>query len=120
MSRTNLTAKSSTETRILEYLEANASAVLAEKIRAGKKTIAGAMNYAKTEAKKLARGESSICVDDETVFGWIVHFFEENDIAEEKKAQAMRVPGGATVSPKPTAPTPATTAPQSLIDDILM
>ena len=96
----NLDAKTPTETRVLQYLENNASDVLAEKINAGKKTLAGALKYAKDEAKKLAAGESCICVDDATVFGWIVHFFEEDPIAEpEPMKPAVKVPAGVSVKP---------------------
>jgi len=91
----NLQAKTATETRVLQYLEDNASDVLAEKINAGKKTLAGALDYAKGEAKKLANGEGCICVEDATVFGWIIHFFEEEHIAEPKPTKpAVRVPAG--------------------------
>jgi hypothetical protein len=85
-----LTAKNPTEQRVLDYLQANASEVLTERINAGKKTIAGALAYAYGEAKTLAAGESCVCVDDATVFGWIVHFFEEDHI--EEKAKASRGP----------------------------
>lgn len=98
----NLEAKTATETRVLQYLEDNASPVLAEKINAGKKTLAGALNYAKEEAKTLAAGESCICIEDATVFGWIIHFFEEDHIAEpEPKKPAVKVPAGVTVKPAP-------------------
>ena len=51
MSKINLTASNRAETRILDYLEANASDVLAEKINAGGKSLAGAVDYAKEQAK---------------------------------------------------------------------
>lgn len=93
-----LTAGNKTEQRILDYLLANASEVLAEKINAGTKTLAGAMNYAKDEARTLASDGGCVCVDDATVFGWIVHYFEESSVVEEKpeeeKAPAVRLPGG--------------------------
>lgn len=83
-----LKADNATETRVLEYLQANASDVLAEKINAGTKTLAGCIDYAKEQARKIANGASSICVDDATVFGWIIHFFEEDDIKEGEKPKA--------------------------------
>jgi hypothetical protein len=95
--RIKLTADNHTEQRILDYLLDNASDVLIEKINTGKKTLAGAVRYATAEAKKKANGESCVCVDDATVFGWIVHFFEEDDIAEPKKEKArgaVRTPSG--------------------------
>jgi hypothetical protein len=39
------------------------------------------MKYACEEARKLsAKGATSACVKDEIVFGWAMHYFEENDI----------------------------------------
>jgi hypothetical protein len=98
----NLQSKSATETRVLQYLEDNASDVLAEKINAGKKTLAGALDYAKGEARKLANGEGCICVEDATVFGWIIHFFEEEHIEEPKPVKpAVRVPAGVSKKTPP-------------------
>ncbi len=88
-----LKAENNTEERVLKYLQENASAMLAEKINAGTKTLAGAMEYAKEQARNMANGAGSICIDDETVFGWIIHFFEEDDIKEgskPKKVQKVR------------------------------
>jgi len=96
-----LTAGNPTEQRILDYLNENASVVLAEKINAGKKTLAGAVQYATDEAKKLANGGNCVCVDDATVFGWIIHFFEEDFIKEPKKKSGVKLPGGVK---KPTKP----------------
>lgn len=89
-----LKANTPTERRILDYLQANASDVLADKINAGSKTLAGAVEFAKDEARKIAGGEGCVCVDDATVFGWIIHFFEEDSITEKAKRPAVRVPAG--------------------------
>lgn len=91
-----LVADGATEQRILDYLNENASEVLVEKINAGKKTLAGAVKYATDEARKLADGSQCCCVDDATVFGWVVHFFEEDEIQEPKKQTrgTVRTPGG--------------------------
>jgi hypothetical protein len=101
MSTINLTASNPTEQRVLDYLTANASEVLAEKINAGKKSIDGALDYAKDEAKKLASGQDCVCVDDATVFGWIIHYFEEEHITEKKKASPYKLPGNVAVKPAP-------------------
>lgn len=92
----NLTANNVPEQRIKEYLEANASADLADKINNGtpiekdgkslinRKTLEGFFKWATTEARKLAeKGASFACVDDKTVFGWSIHYFEENAIEGE-------------------------------------
>lgn len=89
----NLEAKTLAEQKVKAYLEANASAILAEKINNGvriqkdgkqllnKKTLAGFLQYACEEARKQAdKGARSACIDDETVYGWAVHYFEEDSI----------------------------------------
>ena len=81
------------EERILAYLQENASEELQTKIEVGAiiqigekyllnlKDLTGFMKYAQEEARKLAsKGEQSLCVDDATVFGWAIHYFEEDSI----------------------------------------
>lgn len=90
----NLTANTPAEEKILQYLKENASETLADKINNGtpfekdgkpltnKKTLSCFMKYACDEAKKLAeKGADSACVEDSTVYGWAVHYFEEESIA---------------------------------------
>jgi len=91
-----LEAKNPTEQRVLDYLRANASEILIEKINAGDKTIKGAMSYCKEEARKLGAEGGCVVVDDETVFGWVIHFFEEDELKEPKKPEP-RVAGKAVV-----------------------
>lgn len=89
----NLTAQNKQEELVLKYLQDNASETLADKINNGtpfekdgkpllnKKTLAGFMKYACDEAKSLAgKGATSACIDDQTVYGWAIHFFEEDSI----------------------------------------
>lgn len=77
----NLTANNANEQRVLDYLEANASDVLAEKINGGNKTLNGFFAYARDEAQKLAVNGCA-CVEDQTVFGWAIHYFEEESLKE--------------------------------------
>ena len=91
-----LEAKNAVEMRLLEYLTANASEALAEKINAGAKTLAGAVRHATEEARKIADGAGSVCVDDATVFGWVVHYFEADSIKETKAATRVK-----TAAPAP-------------------
>lgn len=89
----NLTAQNKQEELILNYLQKNASETLADKINNGtpfekdgkpllnKKTLAGFMRFACDEARKLAeKGANSACIDDATVYGWAIHYFEEESI----------------------------------------
>ena len=91
--RLNLETKSKEQELIKAYLEGNASETLAEKINNGtpfekdgrtfinKKTLDGFMKYASSEARKLAsKGANSACVEDKVVYGWAVHYFEEESI----------------------------------------
>ena len=92
--RINLdTKENKTLQRLLDYLEANASDELMEKINNGtpyakdgiqlinKKTLDGFMRYATEEAKKLAeKGATGAMVDDPIVFGWLMHYFQEDEI----------------------------------------
>lgn len=89
----DLEAKTKEQELVKTYLEDNASEVLAEKINSGvrikkdgktlinKKTLDGFMKYASSEARKLAsNGANSACVEDKVVYGWAVHYFEEDSI----------------------------------------
>lgn len=93
MAQLKLTANTPSEQRILEYLQNNASETLAEKINNGtpfekdgklltnKKSLSGFMKYACGEARNLAeKGANSACVEDSTVYGWAIHYFEEDSI----------------------------------------
>lgn len=79
MGRLNLKASTPNEKLVLAHLEKVASDSLAERINNGKKDLADCWTYIVSEAKKLAKKGCAV-VDDATVFGWAVHFFEEDDI----------------------------------------
>lgn len=83
----NLEAKTSNEKLILEYLNKNATEALVEKINTGKKTLAQCWAYIVSEARKLAQNNCA-CVEDATVFGWAMHFFEEDSIKAETYSNA--------------------------------
>ncbi len=89
----NLETKTKEQELVKAYLEGNASEVLAEKINNGtpfekdgkiltnKKTLDSFMKYASDEARKLAsKGANSACVEDKVVYGWAIHYFEEDSI----------------------------------------
>ena len=93
MAQLKLTANTPSEQRILEYLQNNASETLAEKINNGtpfekdgkpltnKKSLSGFMKYACGEARNLAaKDETAACVEDSVVYGWAIHYFEEDSI----------------------------------------
>ena len=89
----NLTAKNTEQEVVKQYLEENASEILADKINNGvaiekdgktlinRKSLEGFMKYATEEARKQAeKGASSACVRSDVVFGWAIHYFEEDSI----------------------------------------
>ena len=134
----NLQATTKEERKVKAYLEANASEVLAEKINGGariqkdgkmllnRKTLAGFMKFACDEAKKQAeKGAQSTCIDDDTVYGWAVHYFEEDSIegtlynedGTEYKSPVPKVTAKApTVKSAPPKPQPK---PQISMFDLL-
>ena len=78
---------------IKAYLQENVSDTLAEKINNGvriekdgktlisKKNLDGFMSYAQDEARKIAeKGKNFKAVHHTVVFGWAVHYFEEDSI----------------------------------------
>ena len=79
MGRLNLKANNINEKAVLNYLESAASDTLVERINNGKKTITDCWAFIVSEAKKHAKNGCA-CIDDQTVFGWAVHFFEEDTI----------------------------------------
>lgn len=110
----NLQAKDESQKRILEYLENNASDILANKINNGvqvekdgkqllsKKDLDSFFNYANTEARKLAKNKSYACIDDKTVYGWTIHYFEEDEI----QGKLFNLDGSEYEPPKPVKKEP--------------
>ena len=133
MIKLNLKAESPELQAIKEFLEQNANEFLAKKINNGvyiqkdgkrllnKKDLTSFMKYACEEAKELsAKGATSACVKDDVVFGWAMHYFEENDIigtlynedgseykpaSKKSNPSVQRIPAP-IVSAKPTFPKP--------------
>ena len=128
-----LTATTTEEKVLKEYLEQTVSEVLADKINNGvpvekdgkklvsRKTLAGFMKYATEEARKQAtKGATSACLHSDIVFGWAIHYFEEDSILgtlynedgteykPPKPAPKVTSPKTATVTATdmPTVPTP--------------
>ena len=93
MTTLNLVTKNKQEEIIKSYLEKVANETLTEKINKGvktekdgktlinKKTLNGFFKYATEEAKKLVeKGSPSAMVEETIVFGWAMHYFEEDSI----------------------------------------
>lgn len=93
MIQLNLKTNNQAEEQIKTYLEQNVSEQLADKINNGimieknnktlinKKDLTGFMKFANDEARKLAeKGVRFACIEDKAVFGWAIHYFEEDSI----------------------------------------
>lgn len=89
----NLETKTKEQELIKQYLEENVSETLASKINNGvkiekdsktlinKKDLDGFMKYANDEARKLAeKGSNCACIEDKVVYGWSMHYFEEDSL----------------------------------------
>ena len=122
MKQLNLEAKTKEQQRIKAYLEENASDILAGKINNGvriekdgkillnRKTMDGFMSFATEEARKQAeKGARYAMVEDAVVFGWAVHYFEEDSIegtlynedGSEYKTQSKPAAKAPTVKAQP-------------------
>ena len=116
----NLETKTKEHEIIKKYLQDNVSETLADKINNGvqitkdgkqlinKKNLVGFMSYATEQARKQAeKGANSACIEDKVVFGWAIHYFEENELIGE----LFNLDGSKYEPPKPkyTPPKTATT-----------
>ena len=121
----NLETKNGSQRRTKAFLEANVSEILADKINNGvkiekdgkmlinKKDLDGFWAY----ACRKARENKDEYTEDETVFGWAIHYFEEDSIegtlynedgtkySKPLPKPVQRVPAP-TVPAKPTPPKP--------------
>lgn len=85
-----LKAKNNAQKVVLDYLEANVSEVLAEKIKSGNKTMDQCWTYIIGQAEKQKDGKVA-CISDMEVFGWAIHFFEEDKITAKEEKPAVKV-----------------------------
>ena len=77
--------------------------------------VAGCCDYIKTEARKQAQNNCAV-IEDREVFGWAVHFFDEN-IQKPKVVPKAKVAAAPAV-PKGDAPKKAEKPIQKLRDEI--
>lgn len=121
------------EERILAYLQENASETLAGKINNGvfiekdgkkllnKKTLSGFLSYASNEARNQAeKGAKCAMIEDNVVFGWAVHYFEEDSIEGtlyNDDGSEYKEPSKATKSKSVSAPSKPKQAQISLFDE---
>ena len=77
--------KNPTIIRIGEYLakRAETDPSVARSLAKENKSLAECYVYVRNQAKKQAVNGCA-CVDEETVYGWAVHYFDEDDIKESE------------------------------------
>lgn len=74
------------ENAIKNYLDKRAESdrLFAESYKKENKSIQECCKYIYSQAKKLlAKGGNAVGVDDDTVYGWAVHYYDEDDIKVE-------------------------------------
>ena len=137
MPKLNLQAKDETQKIIKEYLVEHVSVPLAEKINNGvliqkdgksllnKKSMDGCIEFSVQEAQKLVeKGTRAACIQDCVVFGWAIHYFEEDTIegtlynpdGTEYKPKTATPPACVSTTYTPPAPKPK---PQMSLFDLL-
>lgn len=96
------------ETTIQTYLEnrAKTDSLFAETYRKANKSIEECIKYIYSQARKLAKGGNAVGVDDATVYGWAVHYYDEDNIKVDKVKERVEVVAPAaepsrTEQPKP-------------------
>lgn len=87
------------ETTIQTYLEnrAKTDSLFAETYKKANKSIKECCNYIYSQARKLAKGSNSVGIDDATVYGWAVHYYDEDDIKLEDELGRVEVAAPTTI-----------------------
>lgn len=94
---------SSFETTIKKYLDnrAKEDSLFAETYKKANKSIKECCKYIYSQSRKLAKGSNSVGIDDATVYGWAVHYYDEDNIEVEEVKEQVEV------STPVTAPAPS-------------
>jgi hypothetical protein len=87
------------ETTIQTYLEnrAKTDSLFAETYKKANKSIKECCKYIYSQARKLAKGSNSVGIDDATVYGWAVHYYDEDDIKVDKVQERVEVAAPSTI-----------------------
>lgn len=82
------------ENAIKNYLDKRAESdrLFAVSYKKENKSIQESCKYIYSQAKKLlAKGGNAVGVDDDTVYGWAVHYYDEDDIKLEGEPESVEV-----------------------------
>lgn len=87
------------ETIIQTYLENRAKTdyLFAETYKKANKSIKECCKYIYSRARKLAAGGNAVGIDDATVYGWAVHYYDEDDIKVDKVQERVEVAAPTTI-----------------------
>lgn len=98
----------SMEQAIKIYLDnrAKTDSLFAETYKKANKSIKECCKYIYSQAKKLAKGGNAVGVDDATVYGWAVHYYDEDDIKVEGAQERVEVVATASEPAKAEQPKP--------------
>ena len=104
-------ANKSFENAIKSYLDnrAKTDSLFAETYKKANKTLKGCCAYIISQARSI--GGNAVAVKDETVFGWAVHYYDEDDLKVEKVTEHVEVatPAAKEEVKKTAVPTPKPT-----------
>lgn len=91
------------ESTIKNYLDKRAEkdSLFAVNYKKENKSIQECCNYIYSQARKIAKGGNAVGVDDDTVFGWAVHYYDEDNIKVEEVKERVKVATPVT-TPEPT------------------
>ena len=80
----------SAKERIKDYLDERASKddLFAKSYAKTNKNIDECYDYIVGEARKQCKNSDSICISDDVVFGWAVHYYDEDDIKVERSTES--------------------------------
>jgi hypothetical protein len=59
-----------------------------EKLLSEKKNMTECMSYVNAQARNVAKGSGEVCIEDDTVFGWATHYFDEEILVDWKPTKA--------------------------------
>ena len=90
------------EKTIQTYLDnrAKSDSLFAETYKKANKSIEECVKYIYSQARKLANGGNTVGIDDATVYGWAVHYYDEDNIKVNKVQECVEVVTPAVESTK--------------------
>ena len=85
---------------------AKTDSLFAETYRKANKSIEECIKYIYSKARKLAKGGNAVGVDEATVYGWAVHYYDEDNIKVDKVQERVEVVAPASEPSRTEQPKP--------------